>query len=521
MKVLGFIGGELGDWSVFWLLTVIGACFVWLSEFIENWLLWLGRNVLKLPPPFPLRAVQLNGVGRSEELGWVLAILPIKFLDEEDLVALGGLVLVHETITGGIMGTGDDKSFKVSIDGFKYHIGSDDIRHAFGLGEPVGEEDEELSEWPTVHSEFPSKKEMEEGLRVAWKIKGPYLRCKNLSIALCLFHMIAHRNIIPQLGNKNALVGTALPYSRFISQLLIGMGYVIRTNKEANERNEVINSQYWEKSIKHMVPSESEGESEKGAEDSGTEAVPAAAKRAARPSASRPTDTSMPDVSISVYTGLVLHDFASMYTYIESRFASRVGVSTISWLSDVSECTWRDYNWTGTEQEFQYFNGLVMQREKEIALKKIVQLDKEVDAKQKFWLEIQGLMNKLKMIKPMGSEDDKGLELKMIEMNRELIEKEEEISDCQLMYQSLVIQNRQINDELHEARKELISMYFAIIDEEDEKLKSLKDEYGIEVYESVTKAVMELYQNSASGGFPMPVLWNFKEGEKGHIKGGY
>ncbi|KAF6166819.1 hypothetical protein GIB67_005695, partial [Kingdonia uniflora] len=31
------------------------------------------------------------------------------------------------------------------------------------------------------------------------------------------------------------------------------------------------------------------------------------------------------------------------------HLVSRVGVRTISRLSDVSECTWRDYSWTDTE----------------------------------------------------------------------------------------------------------------------------------------------------------------------------
>ncbi|KAF6139546.1 hypothetical protein GIB67_015503 [Kingdonia uniflora] len=86
-------------------------------------------------------------------------------------------------------GKGDDKSFRVSINGFEFHIGSDDIRHAFGLSEFVVP-DEEHSEWPPILSEFPPNREMEE-LRVAGKMKVPYLRRKNLSPTLCLFHMIA------------------------------------------------------------------------------------------------------------------------------------------------------------------------------------------------------------------------------------------------------------------------------------------------------------------------------------------
>ncbi|KAF6140155.1 hypothetical protein GIB67_028961, partial [Kingdonia uniflora] len=32
------------------------------------------------------------------------------------------------------------------------------------------------------------------------------------------------------------------------------------------------------------------------------------------------------------------------------HLVSRVGTNIISWLSDVSECTWSDYSWTDTEQ---------------------------------------------------------------------------------------------------------------------------------------------------------------------------
>ncbi|KAF6171262.1 hypothetical protein GIB67_036930 [Kingdonia uniflora] len=226
-------------------------------------------------------------------------------------------------------------------------------------------------------------------------------------------------------------------------------------------------------------------------------------------------------------------------------------------------------------------------KEKEIALQKVVQLEKELDAKQKLELEIQGLKNTQKMMKLMGSDDDKGLELKMIEMDKELGEKEEEMTDLSFLNNTLMVKDRQITDELQDARKELINELdemlgsrtqigikrmgeldqkpfqntckqkfltavkvqeesallcslwqenvkrsdwhpikvvteagktSAIIDVEDEKLKDLKNEYGIEVYEAVTKAKMELYENNASGGYTVPVLWNFKEGRKAILK---
>ncbi|KAF6171264.1 hypothetical protein GIB67_036932 [Kingdonia uniflora] len=173
--------------------------------------------------------------------------------------------------------------------------------------------------------------------------------------------------------------------------------------------------------------------------------------------------------------------------------------------------------------------------EKEFALQKVKE---DLDVKQKLELDIQGLKNTLKMMKPMGSEEDKGLELKMIEMDKELKEKEEEINYLSSLINTLMVNCRQITDELQEARNELIKENVkksdwhpikvvseagktstrAIINEEDEKLKILKNEYGIEVYEAVTKVKMELYENNASGGYTVPVLWNFKEERKATLK---
>ncbi|KAF6149666.1 hypothetical protein GIB67_017399 [Kingdonia uniflora] len=171
-----------------------------------------------------------------------------------------------------VQGTGIDRTFRVSINGSEFHIDLDDIQKAFGLGESDNP-DVEYLEWPPVLSQFPPREEMEKELIAAGKKKGPYLKCKNLNPTLCLFHMVAHRNIIPQKGNKNVLVGNmlylvypysmglsvdlvfiimhemiatvnpdhqtqTLPYSRFISQLLTEMGYVIRPDEEVDAKNE-------------------------------------------------------------------------------------------------------------------------------------------------------------------------------------------------------------------------------------------------------------------------------------------
>lgn len=59
-----------------------------------------------------------------------------------------------------------------------------------------------------------------------------------------------------------------------------------------------------------------------------------------------------------------------------------------------------------------------------------------------------------------------------------------------------------------------------IIDEDDERLKDLKDELGEEVYRDVTTALKELNEYNPSGRFVVPELWNFKEGRRASLKEG-
>lgn len=53
-----------------------------------------------------------------------------------------------------------------------------------------------------------------------------------------------------------------------------------------------------------------------------------------------------------------------------------------------------------------------------------------------------------------------------------------------------------------------------IIDDQDEKLKALLNEYGDEVYQAVVTALKEMDDCNASGRYVVPVLWNFKVNRK-------
>ncbi|KAM0004881.1 hypothetical protein Hdeb2414_s0002g00046191 [Helianthus debilis subsp. tardiflorus] len=98
-------------------------------------------------------------------------------------------------------------------------------------------------------------------------------------------------------------------------------------------------------------------------------------------------------------------------------------------------------------------------REKEEALKIVLELERQLDAKQKLEMEIVELKGKVKVIKLMADEDDAAVQGRIKKLNDELEAKVEEMGDLEDMNQTLVVKERESNDELQEARKELIKVF--------------------------------------------------------------
>lgn len=96
-------------------------------------------------------------------------------------------------------------------------------------------------------------------------------------------------------------------------------------------------------------------------------------------------------------------------------------------------------------------------KEKEAAFNKMLQLERQVDEKQKVKLDIEQLKGKLEVVRHMEGE---GVDVKKRteELTAKLNERIEEMEDLEALNQTLVIKERMTNDEIQDAKKELITV---------------------------------------------------------------
>ncbi|CAI0420756.1 unnamed protein product, partial [Linum tenue] len=175
------------------------------------------------------------------------------------------------------------------------------------------------------------------------------------------------------------------------------------------------------------------------------------------------------------------------------------------------------------------------QREKDEALQKILQLEKQLESKQQLEMEIQQLKGKLNVLKHLEDQDDEAVKKAMKEMDDELAAKISDLADKDSLMTTLMVRERQSNDEVLEARKVMLqnnltdSQWYPfkvitsdgvekeIVDEQDEKLKSLT-EWGEGIVNAVVRAMEELNEYNPSGRYPVEEIWNFREDRRATTK---
>ncbi|KAK1385533.1 hypothetical protein POM88_023268 [Heracleum sosnowskyi] len=97
-------------------------------------------------------------------------------------------------------------------------------------------------------------------------------------------------------------------------------------------------------------------------------------------------------------------------------------------------------------------------REKEELRKRIMELEKQINAKQ----EIERIRGPLSVMKHMENVEDSKFKQKIDDTQKALQQKEEELEDVEALNQFLVVQERKTNDELQEALMELINFLIGV-----------------------------------------------------------
>lgn len=223
-------------------------------------------------------------------------------------------------------------------------------------------------------------------------------------------------------------------------------------------------------------------------------------------------------------------------------------------------------------------------RQKELLHKRIIELEAKLDQKQALELQIERIKGAIEVMKHMADEGDIEDKKKLESIEEELRDNEEELEGLESLNSNLIIKERRANEEVQEARKQLITVFKdnranicvkmmgavdgkpfmnsikmkcgsedlekamelcslwedhlrdpswhpykvvmvgekheEVLDEDDEKLKELKNEFGEEVYGAVTRALNELNEYNPSGRYPVQELWNKSENRRVLLKEG-
>ncbi|CAB77748.1 hypothetical protein [Arabidopsis thaliana] len=215
------------------------------------------------------------------------------------------------------------------------------------------------------------------------------------------------------------------------------------------------------------------------------------------------------------------------------------------------------------------------QRQKEELHEKIIRLERQIDQVQAIELEVEQLKGQLNVMKHMASDGDAQVVKEVDIIFKDLVEKEAELADLNKFNQTLILRERRTNDELQEARKELVNCMgelvrkpfvdamqqkycqedvedravevlqlwehyindpdwhpykrvklenqdreVEVIDDRDEKLRELKADLGDGPYNAVTKALLEINEYNPSGRYITTELWNFKEDKRATLEEG-